>query len=323
MFHGSPKVSLAALLLVGTSFAVGTAATGGTLGPVPGTAAQVKSAVTASHKIKQLPALAATQLATFGANHGDNPARIGQPGTNCLLVTSCVYGNSLSKKIVVLFGDSHMWMWMPAIVPAAQKANFRLILLEKFGCPASTLPTSFVYYDSTSSPDSGCGAFHTYAYSAVATLKPTLVVITERTAGIYSGTYPYTNQPAFSTKQWTAALTSTITSFQSHATKVVVLEDVPFLTQDPISCLSVHSSDVQKCSIPYPNPTFPGQQVAQKTAATATGAGFIKSVQWLCTTSCSAVVGKYITYFDVGHVSTTYALYLATVMAVGLKPYLK
>ena len=319
----SAKISVTPLLLALMSLVAGSVAIAGTVGPTPGTTAQVKTAVTASHKIKQLPALAAIQLATLGANHGDNPLRVGVPGTSCLLVTSCVYGNLSSKRTVVLFGDSHMWMWMPAIVPAVTKANFRLVLLEKFGCPASMLPTGFVFYDSVSPPDSGCSAFHTYAYSAVATLKPSLVVITERTAGIYSGTYPYLNQPAFSSKQWTAALKATIVSFQSHATKVVVMEDLPFLTQDPISCLSVHASDVQKCSVPYPNPVFPGQQVAQKAAAAATGAGFIKTVQWFCTTSCSLVIGKYITRFDIGHLSTTYALYLRNVVATSLVPYLK
>jgi hypothetical protein len=316
------SIAITTLLVAGT-LVLSTSALASSTGPTPGTAQQVKTAVAASSKIKQLPALAATQLATVGANHGDTPLRLGEDGTNCILISSCIYGDHLSTKSMVLFGDSHIWMWMPAFAAAAKKSHFKLILLEKYGCPAATLPTGFVYYDSVASLGSSCSAFHSYSFAAIATLKPKVVFISERTAGVYAGTYPYVNQPLFTSTQWKLALKTTISSIQTTKTKVVVVEDVPFLTQDPISCLSVHSSSIQKCSVAYPNPQFPGQQVAQRAAATATGAGFIKTVQWMCTASCSPVVSKYITHFDVGHISATYVLYLSGVMNTAVQPYLK
>lgn len=319
----SPRSIRVTILSVATSIVFTTSAVASSNTPTAGTPSQIKSAVAASTKIQQLPALAATQLATVGINHGDTPLRIGEAGTNCLLITSCIYGDVSSTKSMVLFGDSHMWMWMPAFDAAAKKSHYRLILLAKFGCPASTLPTSFVYYDSVTPPESACTAFHAYSFGAIATLKPKVVFISERTAGVYSGTYPFVNQPLFTTNQWKLALQGTIGNIQSSKTKVVVVEDVPFLTQDPISCLSVYASNVQKCSVAYPNPQFPGQQKAQRSAATSSGAGLIKTVQWMCNSRCSPVVGKYITHFDVGHLSTTYALYLKAVLGTAVQPYLK
>ena len=50
-------------------------------------------------------------------------------------VPECVYGNPSSKTTVVLFGDSHVMQWFPALNELAKERNWRLVGLTKAACP--------------------------------------------------------------------------------------------------------------------------------------------------------------------------------------------
>jgi hypothetical protein len=312
--------TVAAVALAVTAAALpGSAATG----PTPGTASQIALAVAASPKINVLTPSMLTELESAPA---DLPWRVyGTTGANgCVTITACVYANVNSTKTIVLFGDSHAMVWLPAVVPWAKANGYRVVLLWQRGCPVAQLPTGFSFNgtaDTGALTNAQCTSWTTSMISAITTLAPSLVLLGERTSYVVS--MPSRNP--FSEAQWQSALAATISQLQTPATKVAVIEDVPWHDTEVPECLAAYLTHAQKCSVRYPSPTHPGQQVAEKAAATATGAGFVNTVKWLCTANgatCSGVIGSFITYRDNGHVTTTYAIYLSKVVGQAIAGFL-
>jgi hypothetical protein len=275
----------------------------------------VSSLVRASLKIKRLSSTVEKELTSdepvlAGGTSCTTPATCG-----CYTVTQCVTGDVTSDNVIVLFGDSHALMWLPAVDYAATAAGYRVVLLFSIGCPVAELTNAW-YVGFLHNPD--CASWRSQAITAINTLAPQVVLLGERTARVVSEPH---NVPIPS-HTWQTALESTISKIKTPTTKVAVLEDIPFLTLTPTQCLASHSTNVQDCSISYPNKTYPGQQTAEQAAAKAKDVGFIKTVPWFCTTRCSPVVGTYISYSDQSHVSLMYSEYLSKVVQAAIKPLL-
>jgi hypothetical protein len=305
--------------------ALGTVNVGATSLPSPGSASQVAALVAASPSITTLNSTVEGELPSAGV---DFPSRLYglKLFSGCRYTTSCVLADKKSKKVIVLFGDSHAFMWVPSVVPWAKANKYKLLLLWERGCPPADLPTQWLFLDNVTQ-DQGvmsqpsCIAWRNSTISAIEKLKPALVLLGERTSLAVS-------EPSgapFTEAQWQAALQTTITSLQSATTKVAVIEDAPWHSSDVPQCLAAYPTNVQKCSVPYPNPAALGEQPAESAAAAANGAGFITTLPWLCTSdgaTCSAVIGNFITYRDTGHLTATYAQYLSQVMGLAIKAIL-
>lgn len=305
-------------LVLGAGVMVQAASYGSTT-PAPGTLAQVRSLVAHSTSINELSKAMDSELA---ASPYDVPTRLyPEAGTFtknlCVTMTACVFGDVTSKKTIILLGDSHAYMWLPAIAPAAVTLHYRLILAWQSSCPIANLKD---YLFRFSTLNTGCQAWRTSMLSQIPAIDPVLVILGERTANVVS---EQSGKP-FTKAQWQSALESTIHTIQSPTTKVAVLEDIPFLDSNPPeACISRYPTHIQaECSVPNPNPRYPGQQVAEQDAATATGSAFIETIPWICSHRCSPVIGSFFSYCDQGHVSATYAQYLSGVMTAALRKVL-
>ena len=52
----------------------------------------------------------------------------------------CVGGDSNSKKVIVVYGDSHAAMWMSAIDQLGKKYGYKVQLFAKLACPLVEVP---------------------------------------------------------------------------------------------------------------------------------------------------------------------------------------
>jgi hypothetical protein len=111
----------------------------------------------------------------------------------------------------------------------------------------------------------------------------------------------------------------TITSLKSRTTKVAIIGDITALSQIVPSCLATHPSKVQACSSHNPNSSVPGHQVAEVAAAKKEGIPYINPSPWLCTKTCSPIIGTFIAYSDSDHITFTYASFLSTVLSAKVK----
>ena len=52
-------------------------------------------------------------------------------------VPICTLGDVTGTHLMVLYGDSHALMWIPAFDAIAKAEHWRLVVLGKLGCPAA------------------------------------------------------------------------------------------------------------------------------------------------------------------------------------------
>jgi hypothetical protein len=281
--------------------------------PSPGTPQQVAALVASSHAIERLPSSLVPPLADLGA---DNAAAWGywKVAHGCTTVTECAYGDKGASASVVLLGDSHAAMWLPALDWVGHHLGFRVVLLWEPGCPAADVT---VLSDRTHRVDAACNAFRKAALSAITTLAPELVLTANRTTNVEGPGGRFVTSRA-----WQAGLTATISTLLAAKLRVAVIGDVTALTSRIPQCLAAYPSTVQRCSSPNPNPAEHTERKAELAAAKATGVPYLDPEPWLCTKVCSPVVGTYATYYDWQHVSATYAAFLSLEWEGALKPLL-
>jgi hypothetical protein len=273
--------------------------------PTPGSARTVASLVSVSHRIQKLPANLVPNLSQ--AFNDDTGAYYPSTGQGCGGVHSCVFGDARSTTTIVLFGDSHAYMWLPALVPFAVKQKIRLILVWLSGCPAAAVS---VWNETTHEPYTSCNSFRTRSIAAIRRLAPSLVLLASRTTQVEAP-----NQHVIAQSTWQHGLEVTIHALATPTTSVAVIGDITQFSVLLPDCLAAEQSNVQACSSRNPNPKIPGHFGAEERAARATRTPYLNPQRWLCTSTCSPVIGNMVAYYNDDHVSATYAAYLGTVFS--------
>jgi hypothetical protein len=286
--------------------------------PPPGTAGEIYSLVHAAPTITKLPA---TAYPTLSAEYSDSATRE-FPVTNrgCTQVGECVFGDTSATRTIMLFGDSHAQMWLSAVVPAAVALKYRVELLYLGGCPAAKvtvwlpqpLPTSPAGYYRV------CDSFRMQAIRAINRLHPALVLLASRSAMVESSNGAY-----FTNAQWEQALGTTILALRQPGTTVAVIGDLVYLNQPLPQCLAANPANVQQCASPNPNVASHGHASAERFESVKLGAPFINTLRWVCTTTCSPVIGGFLPYLNTSHLDATYVTYLTNVMETALERALK
>jgi hypothetical protein len=280
--------------------------------PTPGSASQITALVAASSSIERLPSdllPPARAVGADGASYFYPAAKY-----SCTAVTQCVFGDQASTRTMVLFGDSHAHMWIPAIAPVALAAKMRLVVLWRPGCPADDVS---VWNLTAGSVNEACNAFRAKAIREIQQLHAAVVIIASRTSNV-----PVAGAPGMADATWQAAAAATILALQSRETKVGIIQDITSFSAYLPHCLWHHSKAIQTCSTPNPNPRERQRDADEEAAAASTGATYVLTQPWLCSSVCSPVIGKMVAYLNNEHVSATYSEYLSKVFATELRPLL-
>ncbi len=248
------------------------------------------------------PSLAAMPLDWGG------PAKACFPATGQSTIPACAFGDRKATRSMVLYGDSHAAMWFKAVNLIANVAHWKLYILGKGNCPADTLafenPPGF---GSSGSRYSACAAWHTFALDRINRVHPDLVIITQEVRDGPGGR-------VYTPRQWQRGLEATIRQIHLPASRVVVLGNIPVLPREPALCLSQNSTNVQACSGPVTS-FWQQRDQAEEAAAVHEGAHYVDVIPWFCSTTCTAVIGKYDVYFDEYHVAAAYSFHLARALS--------
>lgn len=279
-------------------------------------AAQLRRSASLRHVEQLVAASSLVQRLTGRTSHElrivsyDNADATDSVPVDCSPTTSgCVFGDTKSSVVVVLFGDSHARMWLPAIIPIATVDRLRLVVVGRDGCPLVAPGTSPRF--------GGCSSVIRHDVTVMDGIKPAAIILADRTT--YSGV---------TSARWQAGLTGTIDALRPSGARVAVIGDIQVfdsgLVSDLLECLADHAAAVQDCAVPNPNPAAPGQEVAERRAASLAHDLYVNPTPWLCTRrECSPIVGGNIVYWDAFHVSASYAASLAGVMAGALRTFLR
>ena len=277
--------------------------------------AEVLHAVAAATSIESVPSDMTPALQEAGQDsyltildeHGCDPA------SSAATVGSCVFGDPKGLKTIVLLGDSHAGMWFPAFDAVAKRAHWKLVVLMKAVCPAVDL--SFWNWTLNSSY-TACDEWHQYTSNRINEMDPAVVVFTSWWHG--DGILPNGQPPTLA--QWQLGLEEAIQSITSPGTKKVVLGDIAYLAQTGPDCLAAHETNVQACSTPANQAAIADHQQTLQAAAKATGATYVSAIPWLCSATCTAVIGRYEVYADGSEITNAYAGYLQGAIAEALRP---
>jgi len=263
----------------------------------PGTLRQVKALVGASVNIHRLSY--PLQVALEHAQR-DNAGIAYNIPSNCETPTACVYGDTSATQSVVLYGDSHAEMWLPALDRILSTDQLKLIFIGQRGCPVVLI--------STPNHLTACASPRLTDLNVIDAIQPLAIILADRTSY------------RFGHAEWQAGMTSTLDALAQSNAKIAIMGDIQVFNMSVPLCLATNPTAVQNCSVANPNTQLPGQQSAEQAAARKAGATYINPTPWLCTTTrCSPVIGPDIPYWNASLLSVTYVKYLTKVVGAALK----
>jgi hypothetical protein len=311
--HARPLAvfSLAAIFVVGVLIASTTAA-----GSADGSSSTIalQKAIKAGAKLTSLPSTTTPTLAKdAGAQELGGPkfpVRCVAESQSQSSAPICPLGDTTSQKTMVLLGDSQAHMWAPAFISIADAQHERLIVLAKDACP----PWLETYLTTGMSPFPQCTAFHSWSLAEIKKLHPAQIYVTGAEGPL--GVSSIELKP----------VTSLLNDLRKISPSTTVLSNIPWPTNDPVTCLSAHSSDISGCNMSDGefNSLYGKFHKTLKEAAKSSGATFANVDSLFCTKStCPVVVANHLVYYDDYHITWQYADYVANALDQMLTPTFK
>ena len=138
---------------------------------------KVLDMVAAAVRITTLPKDLTPTLADAARDGGNILAKT-QTGCDTdwqpVTVPACVWGDRTGSHTLVLLGDSHARMWLPAFNIIGERLHWKMVLLAKSSCPA---PYTDFYNWMTHSAYPACDRWHSSAIARINHTNPDVVVV--------------------------------------------------------------------------------------------------------------------------------------------------
>ncbi len=223
----------------------------------------------------------------------------------------CEFGNVDSKRTVVVFGDSHAAMWIPALDRIGTANDWKVVQLTKPGCPPPDLQ---VWSNSLGRAYTECDQWREWAVDQIARIDPDVLLVTGAGKGIYLAESEGPTQSKVD-EAWRAGLGSTLDAVTPHAGRVVVIGDMAYPAQAGIDCLTEHD-DASACNTPVEQAVLADHNRIEQETAEAHGATYVDIIPWFCTQeTCPAIIGGLTVHRDAMHINENYAVYLSSALA--------
>ena len=268
--------------------------------------AGVLAGVRRAPAIRTLPSDLTPPVATAGEDTGFDHDRCEAAPAADRVAEPCVFGDRAGAVRVVLFGDSHAGMWLPAMTPIAERHHWRLELYGKPACPA---PRLTFWNEQESRAFVECDRFRDFAIGQIQATRPALVVVTGESFG-----RKLDRGVPVTAAQWREGLEKTLATLRRSASRVLVIGGTPVLAESAPECLAAHRTNLPACFTTRAKATERVYNRAEAAAARATGSGYISVLPWLCGAVCTPVIGSMTVYRNRFQLSATYARMLNGVL---------
>ena len=189
-------------------------------------------------------------------------------------------------------GDSHAFMWLPALIEMARRDHLAVVPLVRLGC------TPFKW--TTSDGSKACRDWYSWAIRQVARLKPQVTLL--------GGSIDQRQTPTAR-----AATEGILAAAQALARlgPTVVIGDPEGLDQNPVDCLLSRNASMATCTTTWPAGSFAAYDEVSRRVK-GLGVGFLGTRGFVCfERRCPAVIGRTIAWADDNHLSAAYSAQLA------------
>jgi peptidoglycan/LPS O-acetylase OafA/YrhL len=204
----------------------------------------------------------------------------------------CEMGDPTGKKLIVLFGNSHSTMWVPAMRIVARKDHWRFIPLVKEACDYQNYPMG---------NDNQCALWYRWVLTQLQQLHPNVVLI---------GDYVH--------NKWYQALPTIIQQMQPLVGHIVILGDAPTVAMVPSDCLLQPGATQKTCLWPQSAKNLASWQILGQISRRY-HVQVINNESWFCWHKlCPSVIDTIIPYADTAHITGTYSKYLAPELGLAL-----
>nr|WP_045064213.1 acyltransferase family protein [Rhodococcus sp. AD45] len=219
--------------------------------------------------------------------------------------TYCTYGSG--NKLAVVVGDSISITWLSGIREALVPLGYKIVGLTRAACPAVEVKVT-----NDGVPNADCNTHHDWVPQRIAELKPDVVI-----ASGNEGLMKYLESGAEgeqATQEWQAGAVAAYRSYAATGAKVVVLSPAP-AGKNPQTCVK-RTGGPATC-VSTVQPLWRSAAEAEMAAAAQTGAKYVDTQSWFCTTEgiCPMFVGSTTMRRDTVHITPQYSKGLAPELA--------
>jgi hypothetical protein len=228
----------------------------------------------------------------------------------------CIYGDTNSNKLLVLFGDSHALSWFPAVNAAAIANHWKLLSLTMSACSPATLDE---WEPSIAGASQNCNLWRTQSIARIVAAKPMAVLIAA-TRGF--DTVDTNNNIVLGdarTNIFVNGMNQTIAALQASNAKIILIHDIPVDNSDPNVCLDSQTKNEDKCSLDIGKSFDPNWFAVEDNIISQNHIGSIDPTFWVCPFSpCPIVEGNTLVYIDGGHLTATFTTELSPLMSAAI-----
>jgi peptidoglycan/LPS O-acetylase OafA/YrhL len=210
----------------------------------------------------------------------------------------CPLGRTGSSRSIVVIGDSHAQMWLPAVVNLARRDGWVVLPVLRPGCtPAKWLA------------DSLCNTWYRWAIGQVRQLRPDVTIVGGAVGGARGA-------EARAAERGMLAMGRAVKRTSRTA---VVVGDPEGLMRSPVDCLLSRGASMARCTAVWgPAMLRPYDRIAERSRRS--GLGFLATRGWFCfERTCPPVIGRTIAYKDPHHITAAYAGRLTAVFRAALR----
>jgi hypothetical protein len=209
----------------------------------------------------------------------------------------CNYGDPNGTKTVVVFGNSHSAMWVPAAAVAAKANHWKLYPVVKESCGYDT------YTDVVPglNANNECSSWYDWAKTVIARLHPDVIVM---------GSYTKTTY-------WANGERTAIAQLRPLTKRFVLLSDSPWIPA-PAKCFLIAHATQGTC-LRRESPRRIAAQVRTRALATVMHVQYLDVTPLLCDARrCPSVIDGIIPTADGSHVTPQYSAFVAPAFDKGL-----
>jgi peptidoglycan/LPS O-acetylase OafA/YrhL len=222
----------------------------------------------------------------------------------------CPRGDPTADRSIVVFGNSHARMWIPAFDKIGAALGYRTYYFVKPNCAATLVSVGELVPGSPLWPE--CDDFRSWALDQIATLHPDLVVVASSGPNpvLYDARGDKIPKDGIDAAAQ-AGYVDLFTRLSTTAQRTVLLRDVPKSEELPDECLTQKGNDLGDCLFKPLAASVNDADISERAAA-QTGTAVVDPTKWICWDgSCPTVIGDTLPYRDRGHLTTTYAAFLS------------